>query len=248
MKSKIIVTAPTLDMALAKASDTYNIPKSQIRYVIRKDAKSGIFSIIPQRDIEIEVILPDVYQDTQYSDECCTRKGKQIIEEELVPFTELSSSDKETTLAIVQEVIVAIVTTVSTHTPVQTYAQEGCIYIHIEENEDTAILLGKDLEVLKAIQYIVYKIVTQHIRCFFCLHLALGEHVVSEETLLMSMIAKLIEKVKSTYKNQRTYPLNKEQRELVQSMVEQEQYVAIKKQKENLIVQPLTLLYIGPKK
>ena len=252
MEYKTLVTEENLDAALTKASDIYGIPKNQIRYNIRKDAKSGVFGIVPRRDIEIEILLPAEiaqehlsYQEREAS--LSNRRLRQGTEEELIPFAELAPADRETALAIIQEVVVTIVATVSTGTSVQVYVEEGCVYVTIEESKDTKTLVGKELEVLKAIQYIIYKIVTQHVRCFFSLHISIGEYVVSEETLLMSMISKLIEKVKTTYKNQRTYPLNLTQRTLVQTMIENEPYVVLKKQKPNLLVQPVTLMYIGPK-
>ena len=250
MKNKIVVTGQTLDIALMKVAENYNIPKEQIQYTLRKDAKSGVFGIIPPRDAEIEVLLPMPSQHENDTDKKNVAKrdkksGKQILEEELIPFVELSLSDREIALAMIQEVIATIVTTVSKVASIQTHVEQGSIYIHIEENQDTKVLIGKDLEVLKAIQYLLYKIITQHMRCFFSLHISLGDVLVSEETLLVSMVAKLIEKVKTTHKNQRTYPLNAEQRAIVHNMIEEEPTVGVKKQKSNLPLQPVILIYTG---
>lgn len=252
MKEAIIITAETLDAALLKVTEEYHIPKESIQYTIRKDAKSGVFGIVPKSNLEIEIVLEEdattkkikrKRKEKTHSLE--TQSTTQVIEEELIPLGKLSLSEREVALAIAQEVITKIVFIFSDTASIESRFEENTIYINIEQNEDTKPLIGKDLEILKALQYIVYKIVTQHVRCLFSLHITLGDTIVSEETLLIGMINKLIEKVKTTRKTQRTYPLNREQRTIVQEIIAQETDVVIKKQKVELDVQPLILLYVG---
>lgn len=247
MSDTIVVTAPTLEEALGKVEQEYGIEKDQIQYTIRKDAKSGIFGIIPQRDIEIVVNSSGCERKKTYTKKMVktSKVTKQSAEEELIPLCELSIQEQEMMRMLVQESMMTIIRFIADDIGIESTIEGTTIYVTIEEKEGVALLRGRDLEVLKAIQYVIYKIVTQRVRCLFSLHIALGNDIVSEETLLITMVNKLIEKVKYTQKTQRTYPLNAQQRALVQSIVEQEPCVAIKKQKSSLDIRPVVLHYVG---
>ena len=117
-----------------------------------------------------------------------------------------------TLITLVSETLLRIIKAFGIETPYNiTLEDQNRLHIAIRKSKKTACLLGEDNEVLRAIQYILYKILMQQSENEVLLTITLGEHRVSEETIFEANIRKLCKKVLSTRQSVQTYQLTQEQ-------------------------------------
>ena len=115
-------------------------------------------------------------------------------------------------ITLVSEILLRIMQAFGIEAPYNiTLEDQNRLHVAIKKSKKTACLLGEDNEVLRAIQYILYRILTQQSENEILLTITLGEHKVSEETIFEANIRKLCKKVLSTKQPVQTYQLSQEQ-------------------------------------
>ncbi len=138
-----------------------------------------------------------------------------VEETENVPRIPLEELDQERLSAVTLEAVRELTKLVVGDVPMRMQVLEGRVNVHLECDENSGLLIGREGQTLAALQYITSRIVSRHMKAAVRVQLDAGDYRSRQDEKLSDLALILAEKVRNTGKAHSTRPLSSYHRRIV---------------------------------
>lgn len=233
MLSQMEFEARSIEKALKKASETFNIPKEALKYDIISYGSTGIFGLVGTKKARIRVCEPD-HKTSKVND----NKNRHI--EPIADISEDSAEPESTSpdqymetknlkeeadvLQLGREVLQTILDAITSGARI-VQTRDGDTLIFNVKGGNAAVLIGKRGQTLDAIQYLVEKIVNKRSEKRLRLQVDVEGYLESRKENLRQQALRLAQKAKTYRKPMTMGQLKPQERRVVHLILKDNQEV-----------------------
>lgn len=209
--NSIEIEAKTIDLAIEKACQEFNVSRQKLNIEILSEGSSGILGFGAKKariragllslEVEFEREAPKPEEKSVFKEEPKRRpepERNKVIEKEAAPSPRLVIQEGESIAIKAKELLEGILKRMTLDFPVTVEETEDAVILKIA-GDGSGILIGKSGQTLDAIQYILNKAVSMS-KDDRRIILDTEEYRERREEYLVALASKLAEKVKKTRK------------------------------------------------
>ena len=130
-------------------------------------------------------------------------------------FIPLEDLDQEVLFATTREAITILTKSIVGDVPISVKIHEGRVYVHLDCEENSGLLIGREGQTLASIQYLTSRIVSRFMNTAVRVQLDAGDYRTRQDDKLIELANILAERVRATGKSHSTRPLSSYHRRIV---------------------------------
>jgi spoIIIJ-associated protein len=225
MKDAIEIEGKTIDEAIEKACNEFNLPREKLNIEILSEGTSGFLGLVGAKKalIRASVMVIDMSIDNPKEEKKETPAKRT---EALKP----SESD-ETAIKEAQEILEGILARMGIDFPINVSINEEYIVLDIQ-GDGSGLLIGRGGQTLDALQYIINKALNRNGRDRKRIILDTENYRKKKETNLIALAEKLGAKAKRMRKPVTVSPMNAHDRRIVHMALQDDKGVTTKSRGE----------------
>ncbi len=147
-----------------------------------------------------------------------TDDGDDVENVRNIPLEEL---DQARLSAVTLEAVGLLTRSIVGEVPLEMKLHEGRVHVHLDCEENSGLLIGREGQTLAALQYITSRIVSRHMDAAVRVQLDAGDYRSRQDEKLSELAAVLAERVRTTGKPHSTRPLSSYHRRIVHVVLQE---------------------------